>query len=90
MPGNLRILDADFDGFADQIYASDTGGQIWRFDLTSHHETGDFMRGGVLAHLNEGGRTSERRFYYEPDVAVISDEGERFISISIGSVRQNY
>jgi len=85
MPGNLRILDADFDGFADQIYASDTGGQIWRFDLTSHHETGDFMRGGVLAHLNEGGRTSERRFYYEPDVAVISDEGERFISISIGS-----
>ena len=85
MPGNLRLLDADFDGFTDQIYASDTGGQIWRFDLTPHHETGDFMRGGVLAHLNEGGETSQRRFYYEPDVAVISNEGERFISISIGS-----
>ena len=85
MPANLRIIDTDFDGFADQIYASDTGGQIWRFDFKQYHESGDLLQGGVLANLSGAGAAGERRFYYEPDVAIISDNGNRFLSISIGS-----
>jgi len=85
MPGDLRILDADFDGFADQIYASDTGGRIWRFDFTPYHESGDLLSGGILADLSGAELAGERRFYYEPDVAIISDDGDRFLAISIGS-----
>ncbi len=85
MPSNLRILDADFDGFADQIYASDTGGRVWRFDLEQYHDGGDLLKGGIMADLSGGGLAGERRFYYEPDVAMISNDGDRFLSISIGS-----
>lgn len=33
IPSDLMVLDWDGDGFADRIYAGDTGGQMWRFDL---------------------------------------------------------
>ena len=85
MPGDLRILDADFDGFADQIYASDTGGRVWRFDFKPFHESGPLLDGGILADLGGTDTAGERRFYYEPDVAIISDDGDRFLSIGIGS-----
>jgi len=86
IPSNLRILDTNYDGFADQIYASDTGGQVWRFDFTQFHQSGPLLQGGVLANLSTGDDyDGERRFYYEPDVAIISNDGDRFISISIGS-----
>lgn len=86
IPSNLRILDTNYDGFADQMYASDTGGQIWRFDFTQFHQSGPLLQGGVLANLTTGNDyAGERRFYYEPDVAIISNDGDRFISISIGS-----
>lgn len=85
MPANVRILDVDFDGFADQLYTTDTGGQVWRFDFVQYHQSGDLLQGGVLAALGGNGLANERRFYYEPDVAVIANDGERFLSVSIGS-----
>ncbi len=33
IPSDLAVLDWDGDGFADRVYAGDTGGQLWRFDL---------------------------------------------------------
>ncbi len=33
IPMDLAVLDWDGDGFADRVYAGDTGGQMWRFDL---------------------------------------------------------
>ncbi len=85
VPSDLRILDIDLDGFADQIYFGDMGGQIWRFDIKPRHKTGPLTTGGIIADLSEAGIAGERRFFYEPDVAVISDNGKRFLSISIGS-----
>lgn len=85
IPSDIRILDTDFDGFADQMYASDLGGRIWRFDFETFHESGDLLYGGIIADLSTSGLEGERRFYYEPDVAMISNDGNRFLSISIGS-----
>jgi len=88
MPSDIRILDSDFDGFADQMYASDLGGRIWRFDFKQFHAAGDadpLVKGGIIADLSGTAQADERRFYCEPDVAMISHEGERFLSISIGS-----
>jgi len=88
MPSDIRVLDTNFDGFADQLYASDVGGQVWRFDFERYHlanSSVDLVQGGIIADLNSTSLAGERRFYYEPDVAIISNEGERFLSISIGS-----
>ena len=88
IPSDINTLDTDFDGVVDQMYASDSGGQIWRFDFDPYHGAGStnpLIAGGVIADLNANGLAGERRFYYEPDVALISDKGDRFLSISIGS-----
>lgn len=88
MPSDINTLDTNFDGLVDQMYASDLGGQIWRFDFDQYHtasSTEPLVTGGIIADLNATGLAGERRFYYEPDVALISDKGRRFLSISIGS-----
>lgn len=85
IPSNIRVVDIDFDGLADQLYVGDMGGQLWRFDLSKYHVSGDLMTGGVIADLSDSGSANERRFFYEPDVALIGRDGERFLSISIGS-----
>ncbi len=85
IPGNIRVLDIDFDGNADQMYASDMGGQIWRFDINNSGNSEPFVRGGVMADLSGTDAEDARRFYYEPDVSLISKDGLRFLSIAIGS-----
>ncbi len=89
-PGDLRIIDIDGDTFADRIYAGDMGGQLWRFDLKSYHQgshgLSGLVAGGVMADLNGSGGTGlPVRFYNEPDVALMTHEGMRFMSVSIGS-----
>jgi len=89
MPGSPEILDVNYDGLADQVYTSDTGGQVWRFDITPYHRSvnqdGSLIEGGIMARLGSVLRSEERRFYYDPDVALIEKDGKRFASISIGS-----
>ncbi|MEE9320318.1 MAG: PilC/PilY family type IV pilus protein [Granulosicoccus sp.] len=85
IPGNIRVIDIDFDGLTDQMYVGDTGGQLWRFDVARYHTSGELMTGGVLADLSGSDISDQRRFYSEPDVAVIARDGDRFLSISIGS-----
>lgn len=85
---NIRTIDINRDGYVDQMYAADTGGQIWRFDLTQYHSsqsTDDLVAGGVIAELGGVLQRDQRRFYNEPDVALIEDNGERYLTVSIGS-----
>jgi type IV pilus assembly protein PilY1 len=53
--------------------------------LSPSHESGDLVYGGVIADLNGSDITNARRFYNEPDVALIVQDGERHLSVSIGS-----
>ncbi len=86
IPADIRVVDIDLDGLADQLYASDMGGQIWRFDVVGDGSTGsDLLQGGVIASLAEDNKDSHRRFYSEPDVALIQQDGERYLSVTIGS-----
>ena len=84
-PGNVRSIDLDRDGLVDQMYAADTGGRIWRFDVTPYHESGDLVRGGVIADLAGTAVADHRRFYVEPDVSLVENGAERFLAVSIGS-----
>lgn len=92
IPTQIRVIDMGGDGLADRLYASDLGGQIWRFDISNGEVPASLVAGGVIARLGAEGLASPtdadtRRFYTSPDVAIFNDplQGRRFISVSIGS-----
>ncbi len=88
IPATPRIIDVDSDGYADQIYVGDMGGRVWRFDIAKYHTQGELVKGGIIADLSGSDPTAtagERRFYSEPDVALISHRGHRFLNIGIAS-----
>lgn len=85
IPSDIRVIDVDLDGLADQMYVGDMGGQLWRFDVTPFHQSGELIDGGVIARLNGNRANQSRRFYSEPDVALIAQDGQRFLSVSVGS-----
>jgi type IV pilus assembly protein PilY1 len=86
------VIDFSGDGFADRMYASDLGGQVWRFDILNGEQPDTLVTGGVIARLGAEGLGSPtaaetRRFYNSPDVALFTDavQQRRFIAINIGS-----
>jgi len=88
----IRVVDLTGDGFADRMYASDMGGQIFRFDIFNGKDDDNVVTGGVIAQLGaEGAATvtdeNTRRFYTAPDISVFNDpfQNRRFIAVSIGS-----
>ncbi len=97
IPNQVRVIDMNSDGFADRMYASDTGGQILRFDIFNGGEPKGIgpdamVTGGVIAQLGAEGMAAPadqdaRRFYTTPDVSVFYDtlQSRRFVAISIGS-----
>ncbi len=86
IPSDIRVIDMDHDGNADQMYVGDMGGQIWRFDFDYQRVGGVLIDGGVIADFGRNGQAEDaRRFYYEPDTAVISYKGQRYLSLAIGS-----
>lgn len=92
IPSRIRVLDLSGDGFADRMYASDLGGQIWRFDIRGGVDPANLVSGGVIAQLGAEGLPSPtiaetRRFYTSPDISMFTDtqNDKRFLSISIGS-----
>ena len=91
-PNQIRVVDLSGNGLADRMYASDLGGQIWRFDITNGNAASSLVAGGVIARLGAEGTgdtspAATRRFYNAPDVSVFTDKTQqrRFIAVNIGS-----
>ncbi len=90
IPGRIRVVDIDGDGFVDRMYAGDLGGQVWRFDVSNGQTAVDLVDGGVIAQLGGAPAATPapeemRRFYNTPDVAFIEARERNFIHIGIGS-----
>jgi type IV pilus assembly protein PilY1 len=88
IPGRLRVVDVDGDGFADRMYAGDMGGQVWRFDINNGQTAANLVNGGVIASLGgaaNSGAENVRRFYNAPDAAFITTRTQSFMHIGIGS-----
>jgi type IV pilus assembly protein PilY1 len=92
IPGRVVVLDTNGDQFADRLYAADTGGRIWRFDVfNGKSANAGLVTGGVFAALGNPNPESPtiqntRRFYYAPDVALIQRRGaDPYYNIAIGS-----
>ncbi len=88
-PSGITVVDTDNDSFADRMYATDTGGRVWRFDITNGNSANTLVAGGVFATLGgaaDNSSSNNRRFYSSPDVAPISSRGSKtFANIAIGS-----
>ena len=92
MPTAVRAIDFSGDGFIDRMYATDVGGQVFRFDLTQGATPGSAVAGGVIARFGgEGsantGDLDAARVYNPPDVSIFTDPvlNRRFIAIGVGS-----
>jgi type IV pilus assembly protein PilY1 len=97
IPGDITILDTNGDGWTDRMYAGDTAGQVWRFDITNGTSgnivTGDepnsLVTGGVIAKLGKTASTSpedNRRFFTAPDISkMVNRRSSNYFNIAIGS-----
>jgi type IV pilus assembly protein PilY1 len=64
---DVTTLDSDYDGYVDRIYASDTGGDIWRIDIPTANQSD--ITHFKLAQLGSDKSSQDRRFFYKPLVA---------------------
>ena len=93
IPNEVRVIDLSGDGYADRMYATDLGGQVWRFDVFNGQAPSTLVTGGVIAQLGAEGLNGNpaladtRRFYNAPDVSLITDNQQqrRYIAVSVGS-----
>lgn len=95
IPAQLTVLDSNGDGLTDRIYATDTGGNIWRLDLPGNSlptTAQDKWFLTKLAALNTAGSTSpanhegDRRFFYPVDlVRTMSQRDGVFDAVLVGS-----
>lgn len=83
-PSDLTVLDWEGTDFVDRVYAGDTGGQLWRFDLRD----GDTTPGNdkskwtarIIFKANPGADgTNGRKFFYRPDVGKEGDQALIYI-----------
>jgi type IV pilus assembly protein PilY1 len=82
--GNVAPVDSTGDGQANIIFAADTGGRVWRFDINSSAiDATDFATTHLLADISTGTGAGNRRFFNEVDV--VYREKEKDILLSIGS-----
>ncbi|WP_199609381.1 pilus assembly protein [Flocculibacter collagenilyticus] len=70
IPSSISPFDADFDGYTDRLYFSDTGGNVWRADIGDV----DKSKWKVYKFAELGSDASEfpaddRRFFSEPAIA---------------------
>jgi len=91
IPSDITVLDINGDGYSDRMYFGDMGGRIWRLDIWHGQTPANLASGGLMATLGAGHLSSPtaadaRRFYYAPDVALVTPRGSApYFNIAIGS-----
>lgn len=85
IPADITLVDRNFDGYIDRLYAADVGGNIWRVDLepTAGVTSLNSAQVTLLAALGGTG-TTKRKMFFPPDVvltksydAVVASTGDR-------------
>jgi type IV pilus assembly protein PilY1 len=88
IPSALTVADTDGDGITDRMVVGDTGGNVWRADLTGKN-TADWKL-TLLASLGRhasgsSGKWTDRRFFHRPDLVQTKDDDGNFDAVAIGS-----
>ncbi len=72
IPNSVAVLDSNSDHLTDRLYATDTGGNVWRIDMPGAYPSSSekpwtaFKFAALGSNTNEA---SDRRFFSEPAVA---------------------
>lgn len=71
-PADVRVVDVDGDEQAEMIYAADTGGRLWRFDVSGYGK--DSWTGEMIfdANTSASDGSEGRKFFYIPEYDLIS------------------
>lgn len=70
IPADVTLVDRNFDGYIDRLYAADTGGNMWRADLEpAAGNTPGHWQVSHFASLGGTG-TTKRKFFFPPDVVL--------------------
>jgi len=70
IPSEVSALDTDYDGYVDRLYVGDTGGNIWRFNVSSNSTASWSARKIFSANPGSGGSTDVgRKIFYKPSVS---------------------
>ncbi|WP_158247270.1 PilC/PilY family type IV pilus protein [Geothermobacter hydrogeniphilus] len=84
----LKPIDSNFDGYVDLVYAGDTGGNIWRFDISSKVSAGNWDGKKIFSAnpsdatiSGETPATQGRKIFYPPSVVQESN----YIGIYFGT-----
>lgn len=91
IPADIRVLDMDRNGALDRLYFADTGGNLWRVDMDMDVRDADpgfyAYADAQLTHLADfgGSGADQRKFYYEPDVALMQNNGKTVMTVALGS-----
>lgn len=99
MPADVIVLNRDGDntralpgvesiqprlrGFVDRIYATDTGGQVWRLDVDPANTT--LWAATKLAAISGTALSDKRKFLFPPDVVASSDANGNYDAVLVGS-----
>lgn len=83
---DLSAGDLRGSGTIEHIYATDTGGQLFRFDITQENKNSNTQIYGVkIADIAGTGVAGNRRFYNRPDVSFVKLRGKTMALIAVGS-----
>ncbi len=87
IPSEVTAVDLNGDDLVDRVLVGDMNGNIWRVNIDNAKKTTKFadrVEAGIIADFSatEG---QPRRFYYPPDIALISENGSSHAVITIGS-----
>lgn len=70
IPSEIKVMDSDFDGFIDRMYAVDVGGNVWRVDMPGSEPSSSSTPWTVFKLAELGGTgANDRRFFSAPAVA---------------------
>ncbi len=80
IPSAVAVIDSDHNGVDDRAYVGDSGGNVWRIELTEHQhrqaesDTTDADNWYITRLATLGGAAdSDRRFFHAPDVVHTRD-----------------
>lgn len=85
IPADITVVDINGDGLAEQLYAADLNGQVFRFDVNTLATGAGWIHGGTIAKLSTNAAPDNRRFFNAPDVSLTSIAQQQKLAIAIGS-----
>lgn len=88
VPSSPAVLDSDGNGEHDRAYFGDTGGNVWRVDMSGANTSNwKLTRLARLGRHGSGasGKADDRRFFHRPDIVQSFDDDGSFDAVVIGS-----